>query len=252
MHDGPQDNQKLYQQIAGKIAAAIAEGRYRSGDKLPSERELADELGVSRPTIRDALLTLEFQGLVEARQGAGVHVSTAASAAEEGADTQVSALEFAEARRLFEGEACALSAAIVTDEQLARLDRLVEEMADGVAIEEIERLEQEFSLTLARATSNAAIVAGMEDLWTLRRQSPPCAATLRRARVVGTPDFTGQHRQIVAALRTRDPQAARRAIHGHVGQIMDVLLMLAESDALEQIRQKMAEQRRALARRTEI
>jgi GntR family hexuronate regulon transcriptional repressor len=252
MHDGPQDNQKLYQQIARKLAAAIAEGHYRSGDKLPSERELADELGVSRPTIRDALLVLEFQGLVEARQGTGVHVSTPASAPEEAADPPVSALEFAEARRLFEGEACALSAAIVTDEQLAGLERLVEEMAGGVAIEEIERLEQEFSLTVARATSNAAIVAGMEDLWTLCQQSPSCAATLRRARAVGTPDFIGPHRQIVAALRTRDPQAARRAIHDHVGQIIDVLLLLAESDALEQTRQKMAEQRRALARRAAI
>jgi DNA-binding FadR family transcriptional regulator len=181
-----------------------------------------------------------------------VYVSAAASVPQDATETQVSALEFAEARRLFEGEGCALSAATITDEQIARLERLVEDMAGGVTPEETEKLEQEFSLTLARATANAAIVAGVEDLWTLRQQSPLCAATLRRARAVGGADFVGQHRQIVAALRTRDPQAARKAMHGHLGQVIDALLALAESDALDQARQKITEQRRALARRTEI
>jgi len=111
--------QKLYQQIARQIAAAIAGGRYVSGAKLPSEREFADDFGVSRPTIRDAMIALEFQGLVEARQGSGVYVSAAPPSPEYAAEPEISALELAEARRLFEGEACALAAATITDEQLA-------------------------------------------------------------------------------------------------------------------------------------
>ncbi len=62
MQAGPNDTQKLYQQIARAIAAAIADGRYGPGDRLPSERELAEEFSVSRPTIRDAMIALEFQG----------------------------------------------------------------------------------------------------------------------------------------------------------------------------------------------
>src|ERR1700759_4895837 len=111
MNVGPQDAQKLYQQIARRIAASIEDGRYAPGDKLPSERELADEFGVSRPTIRDAMIALEFQGLVEARQGSGVYVTSAAPAPDDPTDLEVNALEWTEARRLFEGEACALSAA---------------------------------------------------------------------------------------------------------------------------------------------
>jgi GntR family transcriptional regulator, hexuronate regulon transcriptional repressor len=244
--------QKLYQQIARQIAAAIAGGRYASGAKLPSEREFADDFGVSRPTIRDAMIALEFQGLVEARQGSGVYVSAAPPSPEYAAEPEISALELAEARRLFEGEACALAAATITAEQLALLDRLATDMAGNIAPEEIEKLEQEFHLAVARATGNAAIEAGVADLWALRQQSPTCAATLRRARVASGGDFAGEHRSIVAALRGRDPKAARQAVHGHLAQLINDLLALAESDAVEQTRQKMAEQRRLLTSRTEI
>lgn len=246
-----QDTPKLYQKIALAIAASITDGRYAPGQKLPSERELADELRVSRPTIRDAMIALEFQGLVEARQGSGVYVTTAAPVPEDSTDLEVNALEWTEARRLFEGEACALSAAIATEEQLTSLERLVNEMDKRPGDEAIERLEREFHISTALATNNAAIVAGVEELWDLRQQSPVCAAMLRRARNAGG-DFIGEHRQITKALRDRDSKAAREAIHSHLGQVIDNLLTLAETDALQQTRQKIAEQRRAVARRNEI
>jgi GntR family transcriptional regulator, hexuronate regulon transcriptional repressor len=246
-----QDSQKLYQKIALAIAASINDGRYAPGQKLPSERELADELGVSRPTIRDAMIALEFQGLVEARQGSGVYVTTAAPVPEDSTELEVNALEWTEARRLFEGEASALSAAIATEEQLTTLERLVHAMAQSPGDDEIERLEREFHVFLALATDNAAIVAGVEELWDLRQQSPHCASMLRRARNAAG-NFVGEHRQIMKALRERDSRAAREAIHSHLGQVIDNLLTLAETDALQQTRQKMAEQRRAVARRNDI
>jgi GntR family hexuronate regulon transcriptional repressor len=252
MNVDPRDTQKLYQQIARTIAAAIEDGRYAPGDRLPSERELADDFGVSRPTIRDAMIALEFQGLVEARQGSGVYVRAARQIAEDAAERDVSALELAEARRLFEGEACALAAAIITDDQVALLDRLVVDMERDVAAEDFEKHELEFHLAIARATGNAAISATVEDLWALRKQSSSCTAALRRARINSRGDFVGEHRRIAVALRTRDPKAARQAMHGHLAQVIDDLLGLAESDALEQTREKMAEQRRMLGLRTEI
>jgi DNA-binding FadR family transcriptional regulator len=224
MTTGVSDPQKLYQQIARAIATAINDGRYGPGDKLPSERELADDFGVSRPTVRDAMIALEFQGLVEARQGSGVYVNAAAApGAEDPAEVEVGALELTEARRLFEGEACALSAATVTDESLALLEQLAGQMARSFAPDEVERLEQAFHLAIARATGNAAIEDAVEE-----------------------------HRRIIAALRQRDPKAARQAIHAHLAQVIEDLLTVAELDALQQTRQKMAEQRRELARRTEI
>ena len=249
-NDSP-DPQKLYQKIALAIAAAISDGRYSPGDKLPSERELADEFRVSRPTIRDAMIALEFQGLVEARQGSGVYVTAAAPVPEDVTEFEVNALEWTEARRLFEGEACALSAAVVTQEQLTLLERLVNEMAANAGDEEIERLEREFHMSIALATGNAAIAVGAEELWSLRQQSQPCVSMLRRARTTGG-NFLEEHRRIVAALRERDSKAARHAIHNHLAQVIDNLLTLTEADAVQQTRQKMAEQRRALVRRNEI
>jgi len=246
-----QDTPKLYQRIALAIAASISDGRYTPGQKLPSERELADELGVSRPTIRDAMIALEFQGLVEARQGSGVYVTTVAPVPEDSTDLEVNALEWTEARRLFEGEASALSAAMATDEQLTALERLVNAMGQNPSDDETERLEREFHVSLALATDNAAIVAGVEELWDLRQQSPHCASMLRRARNAGG-NFIGEHRQIMKALRERDSRGAREAIHSHLGQVIESLLTLAETDALQQTRQKIAEQRRAVARRNDI
>jgi DNA-binding FadR family transcriptional regulator len=251
MQNDSQDSHKLYQKIALAIAAAITDGRYSPGDKLPSERELADEFRVSRPTIRDAMIALEFQGLVEARQGSGVYVTAAAPVPEDVTEFEVNALEWTEARRLFEGEACALSAAVVTQEQLTLLERLVNEMAASAGDEEIERLEREFHMSVALATGNAAIAAGAEELWSLRQQSQPCVSMLRRARATGG-NFVEEHRQIVAALCERDSKAARHAIHHHLAQVIDNLLTLTEADAVQQTRQKMAEQRRALVRRNEI
>jgi GntR family hexuronate regulon transcriptional repressor len=242
---------KLYQKIALAVAEAISRGRHAPGTKLPSERELADEFGVSRPTVRDAMIALEFQGLVEARRGSGVYVTTAAPPVPDDAtELEVDALEWTEARRLFEGEACALSAAVVTQEQLATLDRLLNEMNHATDVD-LERLEQEFHMKIALATSNAAIAVGAEELWALRQQSPPCVAMLRRARKSGG-NFIAQHREILAALRERDSKAARQAIHSHLAQVIDHLLTLTEVDAVEQTRQKMAEQRNARVRRNEI
>lgn len=242
---------KLYQQIARAIAAAIADGRYARGDRLPSERELADEFSVSRPTIRDAMIALEFQGLVEARPGSGVYVAAAAPAPNETGEPGVSALAIAEAQRLFEGEACALAATCISEDQLASLDLLLQEMSSAATVDEIEKLEQDFHLMTARASGNAAIVSGIEDVWQMRQQSSTCVATLRRLRAQSK-DSVNEHRQILAALQARDSKAARLALHACLNRVIDELLDLAEADAVEQTRQKMAEQRRALTLRNDL
>lgn len=228
---------KLYQQIARAIAAAIADGRYARGDRLPSERELADEFSVSRPTIRDAMIALEFQGLVEARPGSGVYVA-AAPTANDTDEPGVSALAIAEAQRLFEGEACALAAVCITDDQLASLDVLLQEMSQAG---DTEKLERDFHLTIARGSGNAAIVSGIEELWAMRpRVRSPSEHQVN------------EHRKILEALRTRDSKAARLALHAHFNRVIEDLLDRAEADAVEQTRQRMAEQRRALSLRNDL
>jgi len=103
-------SKKLYQQLARSIADGIKGGVYPRGRRLPSERDLAEKFGVSRPTVREAMIALEIQGFVESRHGSGVYVTHRAPSLDGGADLDIGPFELTEARRAVEGEACALAA----------------------------------------------------------------------------------------------------------------------------------------------
>src|ERR1700680_1895178 len=206
---------RLYQQVAAAIELAIAEGRYQPGQRLASERDLAEEFGVSRPTVRRAVIALEMRGLLEARQGSGVYVRQPSAAAPAPApkDLDLNAFDHAEARRLFEGEVAALAATLITDEELAYLETLVVEMNNEEATKEQSELaDRQFHTTIARATRNSAIVRVVENTWDLRYKSPLCMQMLERAREVRRRPLNDEHQDIIESLRTRHPNAARAAM----------------------------------------
>lgn len=121
------DARKLYQTVAQRVAEAIETGRYRPGQKLPSERELTELYNVSRPTIREAMIALEIRGLVEARHNAGVFVAAAPPPpASTPADLDIGAFGLTEARKLVEGETAALAAKTISDEEVASLYDLLD------------------------------------------------------------------------------------------------------------------------------
>src|SRR5215471_19208010 len=102
---------RRYQQIAAAIERAVADGQYQPGQRLASERDLAEEFGVSRPTVRRAVIALEMRGLLESRQGSGVYVrKVIAVTPAPPRELDIGAFDQAEARRLFEGEVAALAA----------------------------------------------------------------------------------------------------------------------------------------------
>src|SRR5690348_13515148 len=109
---------RLYQHVARELVAAIAAGRYAIGDRLPAERELALEFDVSRPTVREAIIALEAQGLVEVRLGSGAYVRQIPG---QPIGFGITAFEVVEARLLVEGEGAALAAAQITDDELETL-----------------------------------------------------------------------------------------------------------------------------------
>src|SRR5215469_16087368 len=107
---------RLYQQVAATIERAITQGEYQPGQRLASERDLAEELGVSRPTVRRAVIALEMRGLLESRQGSGIYVRRrTAGGPPTPRELDIGAFDQAEARRLFEGEVAALAATLITD-----------------------------------------------------------------------------------------------------------------------------------------
>lgn len=244
---------KLYQQAAAAIATAIQRGDYKPGQRIPSERDLAEEHQVSRPTIREALIALEVTGLVRSRHGSGIFVVDNPPVGPLSISLDIGAFELTEARRLFEGETAALAAVSISDEDLARLEELIAEM-DRENQEHVagEQADREFHLVIARATQNSAIVSVIESLWDARYSSPLCAHMLATAREMGVQPRIDEHVEILAALRQRDPNAARAAMRDHLQRVIEGLLEATEMEAMKRTRDELAKKRSAFAKRVAV
>ncbi len=235
---------RLYQALAEKIIRFIASGEFQPGDRLPAERELATMFQVSRPTVREAIIALEIEGLVEVRLGSGVYVLSKTPTIK-GVERDIGAFELTEARRLIEGEAAALAASNVTGEELTALEHLLSEMeqANASGAGEGETVDERFHAYLAGCTHNSAMQAAVEHLWTIRNRSPQCALTFEKSRIKGYKPVIEEHRRILDALQDHDPAAARQAMRDHLGRVLEYLLDSTESEAIEEAKARAAAQR---------
>lgn len=238
---------KLYRRIVEAIMADIADGVYPVGTRLPAERDLTDRFGVSRPTVREAMIALEMQGLVEARKGSGVFVMAGPQERTQ-PELDIGAFEIIEARRLLEGEVAAVAATEIGDAQLAELRGLLADMAqeDEVAAEDADR---RFHIAIAEATGNAVIIASVTDFWDMRFRSPLAREVLSKAGSLGTESRLAEHGRILQALEARSPAEARSAMRDHLGRVIDHLLHVTETEAVERARAETDQRRRHLARR---
>jgi GntR family transcriptional regulator, hexuronate regulon transcriptional repressor len=247
------DSRKLYVQVADSITASIKSGEYPPGARLASERDLAVAFKVSRTTIREAMIALEIRDLVEARPGSGIYVSDHPPTQARADDLDIGAFELIEARRLFEGEAAALAAAMITDEQLREIEAILAEMVNENARKQNEELaDRSFHMAIARATCNSAIILVVETLWDMRYKSPLCADMLERARRAGLKPRVGEHRKIFLALRQHNPKAARRAMRDHLRRVIDAILAATETDAVDRARKKAVSKRNEYTRRLSV
>jgi len=238
---------RLYEQISQELAKAIANGKYELGQRLPSERELAQAFGVSRPTVREAIIALELDGLVEVRLGSGVYVlNLQPPGGTEGAK-DIGPFELLEARRAIEGEACALAALRIEDAQIEQLSALVAEMRDDNRQNEIlmsEEADRRFHELIASSTQNSGIIAAVQMLWDARARSPQSHLMDDKGRARGLKPPIEEHAAIVRALKRRDPDAARAAMHAHITRVIEHMLEVTEVEEIERARAVAAEKRR--------
>ena len=212
------DNRRLYRQIADQIAALIEKGEYGTGARLPPERDLAKQLGVSRPSVREALIALEVEGYVEVRVGSGVYVvGPGAAARSEPLPADSGPFELIRARWLIEAECAALASKCATKAQIRAMEDALDQMEGdrdrGVMPLGADRL---FHLRIAEATGNSALALVVKTLWD-QRQGP---LFLRLEHHFDTPDLwtvaIREHREIVAAIARHDGSAARAAMRRHM------------------------------------
>ena len=245
---------RLYKRVADELRAAILAGTYIPGRRLPAERELAEMYSVSRPTVREAVIALELQGLVEVRVGAGVFVLEPGSAERmrgTGPELTIGPFELMEARKIIESETAALAATLIDDEQLERLDKIIDRMEEENRLEiQGESADRAFHVAIAESTGNSALAAVIDNLWEIRETSPMMINLMEKARSKGLKPVVDEHRKIAAALRQHNPAAARAAMQGHLTRVIDSLLQATETEAMAKVQTEIAARRQRFRRST--
>jgi GntR family transcriptional repressor for pyruvate dehydrogenase complex len=215
----PIKSTRIYQEIVRQVKGMIAEGRLKSGDQLPPERDLAEKFVVSRTAVREALRALESLGLVEIRPGEGTFVREVSveSLIEPLALVMLSQREalgeLFEARQLIEPALAALAARRATPEDVQEMERILEAQAKEVAAGRT-GLEQDaqFHSAIGAAAHNRAITRIAHAVMDLLRQSREDSLN-----TPGRPDRShNDHRRLLAAIRGRDENAARQAMIDHL------------------------------------
>ncbi len=209
---------RLYRQIADQIRALIRSGEYGPGSRLPPERDLARHLGVSRPSVREALIALEVEGLVEVRIGSGIYVRAPGDgAAADEPEAMAGPFELLRARYVIESECAALAAKAAKRAHV----RAIEDALDAMDLEtEAGRQplpsDRLFHLRIAEATGNGALVHVIKLLWDERTG----ALFQRLEHHYDTPALwraaIGEHRAVLKSIAAHDPQAARSAMQRHL------------------------------------
>lgn len=221
---------RLSQQIMVEICRTIREAKLAPGDRLPGERELAEQLGVSRAPVREALRALEMAGLVESRHGGGTYVRDVLAI---GLDAPLALMleasgdavgDLWEVRIIFEPEIAARAALHATDEDLttltANLERLRVVWADLSGSDAALRIDREFHAGIARASHNRVSVRVIEMINQLLHESRTHFATSPERRQ----QTLHRHAEILDRLAARDAQGARERMLLHLLEVEAFIL----------------------------
>jgi GntR family transcriptional repressor for pyruvate dehydrogenase complex len=216
---------RLYRQIADQIRTLIRSGEFPAGSRLPPERDLAKQLGVSRPSVREALIALEVEGLVEVRIGSGIYIQPGGG---RGADKPGPAgdggatagpFELLRARYVIEAETAALAAKSAKKAQVQAIEDALETMEHELQ-DDKQPLggDRMFHLRVAEATGNGALVAVVEMLWEDR--TGPLYKQLEHH--YDSPKLwqsaMAEHRAVLKAIAAKDAGGARAAMQRHLNQ----------------------------------
>lgn len=212
------DNRRLYQQIADQIRTLIHSGNFVAGTRLPPERELAQQLGVSRPSVREALIALEVEGSVEVRMGAGVYVCALADRPLNATRAMgESPLELMQARSVLEGSLILQVCALMTPDIAMSLRRTVDDMRAAIAQNQPPLAQdRKFHLGIAAATGNSVLERLVGDLFDERHSPISTQLSVHSESPATWLSALHEHEAILHALETRDALGAQTAMRLHL------------------------------------
>lgn len=235
--------EKLSHSVVRQVEQLILHGVLRPGERLPSERELAERLGVSRPSLREALADLQEKGLLTARAGAGIFVAEVLGSAFSPALMQMfsshadAVFDYLDFRTDLEGMAAERAARMGSDTDLKVIDTVFQKMAAAAtkrSAKEEAQLDAQFHMSICEASHNVVMLHMMRSMYELLQEGVFYNRQMMFRNAAAREVLLDQHRAINTALQNRDPDAARAAVHHHLDFVADALRQAQKADAKEE------------------
>lgn len=216
---------RLYEQLMQQILTFVEEGQLGPGDHLPAERELAEQLGVSRATLAQALVALEVLGVIDVQHGTGavlVYRPSIATVLRELRAHENRLPDIVEARSTLEVKLASLAALRRTDEDLQRIEQALEVMAEEIAGgDRGERGDELFHQAITASAKSQVLQQLMAFIAEMILET-----RIESLGQPGRPEVSLEsHRKIAAAIRAQDPEAAAAAMAEHIELVSDVALL---------------------------
>lgn len=228
---------RLYQEIGLALYEEFRQSNFHIGDRLPTERDIAERLKVSRTVVREALIMLELMELVEIRKGSGIYLikqpanDTSNHELESSLDKDdAGPFEMMQARQLLESHVAEFAATQATKKDIIKMRNALELEKQNIdVLDHKHDGDKLFHFAIAEATQNSVLVDLVENLWERRENSLMWKQlhshitdqTYRKKWLI-------DHQNILSAIQQRNPDAARMAMWRHLENVKDTLLMLSE------------------------
>lgn len=250
----PVTPEKLSHAVVRQIEQLILRGILRPGERLPAERELADRLQVSRPSLREAIAALQEDGLLSSRPGAGIYVADVLGGAFSPALVSLFArhdeavFDYLSFRRDMEALAAERAAKFASDTDLTVVQTIFDKMEAAHAKRDPRdeaALDAEFHLAIIEASHNVIMLHMMRSMYELLREGVFYNRQMMFKRRTTRDALLDQHRGINMALQARDPQGARAAVEDHLAFVEASLRDQLKADAHEAIAQQRLDHERA-------
>lgn len=240
--------EKLSRSVVRQIELLILRGILRPGERLPSERELSERFGVSRPSLREAVGELQDAGLLVSRANSGIYVADVLGSAFSPALTRLfgshdeAVFDYISFRRDMEGLAAERAARLGSDTDLAVVDSVFQRME--VAHKKRDpaneaQLDAEFHLSIIEASHNVVMLHMMRSMYELLREGVFYNRQIMFRQRTTRQSLLDQHRRINDALQSRDPKAARAAVEAHMDYVAQALtdhLKAEKNEAIARMR----------------
>lgn len=223
---------RRYQDVAAALKDEILQGGYVSGDRLNTERQISEKMGVSRSLVREAVIMLEIEGYVEVRKGSGIYITRLPEKNGVEVEGDIGPFELLQARQVLESTIAACAASNVTKADIVRMRaaldmerHAIENGLDDYSADEL------FHRLIAEATQNSVLADLVQELWDKRTRSPMWEKL--HGRIFDDSyrrQWLDDHQQILNALQCRDSGAARQAMWQHLQNVRQTLLELSDVD----------------------